>query len=62
MKYIDLTIDQRISLKGEFHTNPACQQYHMVMILWGFVAAVEYFLNDNISALAAGPNAEKTVL
>jgi hypothetical protein len=51
MKYKDLTLDQRISLKGEFKTNPICENYKAIMLLWNFVKAVEYFLNDDISIL-----------
>ena len=51
MKYSDLTLDQRISLKGEFETNPECTNYLLVLRLWDFVTAVEYFLNDDVSVL-----------
>jgi hypothetical protein len=51
MKYRDLSLDQKISLKGEFKTNPICVNYNAAMILWGFVKAIEYFLNDDISIL-----------
>ena len=51
MRYIDLTLDQRIGLKGEFQVNPECECYKAVMLLWGFVVAIEYFLNDDISVL-----------
>ena len=51
MYYSNLTLDQKIGLKGEFQTNPECVNYKMVMILWGFVTAIEYFLNDDISIL-----------
>lgn len=51
MKYTDLTLDQRISLKGEFQTNPGCECYKAVMLFWGFVKAIEYFLNDDVSVL-----------
>ncbi len=54
MKYTDLTLDQRISLKGEFQVNPKCINYRMVMLLWGFIEAVEYFLNDDLSILTVG--------
>jgi len=47
MIYKDLTLDQRISLKGEFKTNPKLYQYYAIMILWNFVTAVEYFLSDD---------------
>jgi len=51
MEYIDLTLDQRISLKGEFKTNPKCINYKAVMVFWNFKIAVEYFLNDDITIL-----------
>lgn len=51
MKYTDLTLHQRISLKGEFEINPDLVIYKTIMILWDFVKAVEFFLNDDISVL-----------
>jgi len=51
MKYSDLTLDQKIGLKDEFQTNPVCTNYRAIMILWNFVIAIEYFLNDDISKL-----------
>lgn len=51
MKYTDLTLHQRISLKGEFQTNPKCKNYYAIMVLWGFIKAIEYFLNDDLSIL-----------
>jgi len=51
MKYSELTLDQRISLKGEFEINPELGCYKAVMILWGFIEAVEFFLNDDLSVL-----------
>lgn len=51
MRYIDLTLHQRISLKGEFKTDPALEIYGIIMLLWDFVKAVEYFLNDDLSIL-----------
>ena len=51
MKYTDLTLDQRIGLKGVFKTDPEFSQYGVIMLMWGFVKAVEYFLNDDISIL-----------
>ena len=51
MKYTDLTIDQRISLKGYFQTDIQCQNYKLVWMFWGFIKAVEYFLNDDINEL-----------
>lgn len=51
MKYTDLTIDQRIGLKGQFETNPKMVNYKVVWLLWDFIIAVEYFLNDDINVL-----------
>ena len=51
MKYTDLDIHQRISLKGEFETNEKCNSYLAIMKLFNFVAAVEYFLNDDLDAV-----------
>lgn len=51
MRYKDLTLHQRISLKGYFRTEKGLEQYNAVMALWGFVKAVEYFCNDDLSAL-----------
>ena len=52
MKYEELTLDQKISLKGVFMTNPAFAHYKKVMLFWGFVKTIEYFLNDDISFLS----------
>jgi hypothetical protein len=46
-----LTLDQRIGLKGEFETNKECAPYKVIMKLWNFIIAVEYFLNDDLSIL-----------
>jgi len=51
MKYTDLTLHQRISLKGLFETDEKLVCYRAIVILWDFVKAVEYFLNDDISIL-----------
>lgn len=45
MKYEDLTIHQRISLKGFFFTEPGLANCKMIMIFWGFREAVNYFLD-----------------
>lgn len=50
-KYSDLSLDQKISLKGEFQTNPALVNYKAVMLLFGFISAVDYFLDDDIDKL-----------
>lgn len=51
MKYTDLTIHQRISLKGFFQTDKNLVNYRAVMLLWNFKTAVEYFLNDELNPL-----------
>lgn len=51
MKYEDLTLNQRIGLKGEFMANPDCQNYRLIWIFWDFKKAVEFFLNDDFSQL-----------
>lgn len=51
MKYTDLTLDQRISLKGLFFTDKDLVNYKAIFLLWNFILAVEYFLNDDINVL-----------
>ena len=51
MKYTDLTIDQRISLKGIFKTDKEWAAYGAIMLLWNFKIAIEYFLNNDMSIL-----------
>lgn len=55
MTYYDLTLDQRISLKGLFETDKELTPYRAIMVLWGFVKAIEYFFNDDINALPLYP-------
>ncbi len=51
MEYTDLTLDQRISLKGLFFTDKSLVNYKAIFLLWDFVFAVEYFLNDDTDVL-----------
>lgn len=51
MTYKDLTIHQRISLKGFFHTDDKLTQYKALMLLFGFITAVNYFLTGDINIL-----------
>lgn len=51
MRYEDLTIDQKIGLKGEFQTNEKCVNYRAVWLLYGFITAINYFLTDDINIL-----------
>ena len=55
MKYTELNLDQRISLKGLFETEKELVQYRAISLLWDFVKAVEYFLNSDINALPINP-------
>jgi hypothetical protein len=47
IQYEDLTIHQRISLKGYFHTNSKLHAFKIVMKLWDFREAVKTFLNED---------------
>lgn len=51
MTYKDLTLHQRISLKGLFFTESCLRPFIAVMRLWGFVKAIDYFLTDDITLL-----------
>lgn len=53
MKYNELTIHQKITLKGLFITDKELENYYLVWIVWGFVKAIKYFLNDDLKALPA---------
>jgi len=50
-KYTDLTLNQRISLKGEIATNPKLGEYRVVSVMWGWVEAIEFFLTHDITIL-----------
>lgn len=50
-KYEDLTIHQRISLKGFFETDKTCAPFQAVKILWNFKVAVNFFLTNDINLL-----------
>lgn len=43
----DLTIHQRISLKGFFQTEPALVNCKAIMKLWGWREAIDYFLDPS---------------
>lgn len=47
MSYEDLTLNQRISLKGVFVTDPMLGNYRALMIMWNFKIAINYFLDPN---------------
>lgn len=51
MRYEDLTLLQRIGLKGFIENEKELAPLKAIWILWGFKKAVEYFLNEDISAL-----------
>lgn len=45
MKYEDLTIHQKISLKGYIQTESSLINCRAIMLLWGYVHAINYFLD-----------------
>lgn len=51
MTYKDLTIHQKIGLKGHFMDDPAYVNYKALMLLWNFRVAIEYFLTDDINVI-----------
>lgn len=62
MRYEDLTLHQRISLKGLFTSEKERRDIGLteqegfnclraVMVLWNFKLAIEYFLNNDVNAL-----------
>lgn len=64
MKYEQLTIHQKISLKGIFtskkerrdigvrDSDEAFNGIHAIMILWNFKVAIEYYLTNDINKLS----------
>ena len=51
MHYKDLTLHQKISLKGEFFINPILYQYKAIMVLWDFKTAINVFLTNDLNLL-----------
>lgn len=62
MKYENLTLHQRISLKGLFTSEKERRDiglkdqepyncFKAIMVLWNFKLAIEYFLNNDVSVL-----------
>jgi hypothetical protein len=51
MTYEQLTIHQRIGLKGLIQTEERLSPLRLVWMLWGFKKAVEYFFNEDINEL-----------
>jgi hypothetical protein len=51
MTYEQLTIHQRIGLKGFIQTEESLSSLRLVWMLWGFKKAVEYFLNEDLNEL-----------
>ncbi len=47
MTYADLTVHQKIGLKGAFTNDPTWSSYGAIMLLWNFKVAIEYFLKDD---------------
>ena len=51
MDYTELSIHQKISLKGLFKTDPELSQYSAIMLLWNFKTAINFFLKNDINIL-----------
>jgi hypothetical protein len=51
MTYEQLTIHQRIGLKGFIQTKERLSALRLVWMLWGFKKTVEYFLNEDLNQL-----------
>lgn len=51
MNYNDLTLDQRISLKGYFETEQSLQNCRAIMLLFDFKTAINYFLSEDVNML-----------
>lgn len=62
MTYKQLTIDQRIGLKGFFKTAPDLHAYRAVWVLWDFKTAVEFFLNNDINLLHDKASRNKSII
>jgi hypothetical protein len=60
MKYEQLTIMQKIGLKGAIQTWPSLAHIKLIWVFWNFKIAVEYLLNEDINALASTINQGKT--
>ncbi len=55
MKYSELTINQKISLKWFIENDPKLELIKLVQVVWGWVKAIEYFLNEDINELTIDP-------
>ena len=52
MSYQDLTLHQRISLKGYFQTEDYLDHYRISMLFFGFVDTVNWFLTGDINHIS----------
>jgi hypothetical protein len=59
MTYSELTLHQRITLKGWFKTEPKLHPYNVAIVIFGFRAAIDYFLTDDINVLYKNLNTIK---
>lgn len=46
-QYSDLTLNQKIALKGYIRTEPCLHIYNTIWLLWGFKEAVNAFLSPS---------------
>jgi hypothetical protein len=49
MTYKDLTIHQKIGLKGEIQNNPSLHQFKIAWLFFGFRKTIDYFLTNDIN-------------
>lgn len=47
MRYENLTINQKISLKGCMDTMPELDNFKAVAVLWGWIDAINLFLDED---------------
>lgn len=51
MTYDELSIHQKIGLKGVFMNDQDLEIYRMVMVVWNFKVAIEFFLTGDYSVI-----------
>lgn len=51
--YDQLTLDQRISLKGWFEEMKDSNEFWLVLKVFGFVVAVNYYIDGDINVIRA---------
>ena len=49
--YYTLSVHQKIGLKEAFMNDESFRNYRLLMALWNFKVAIEYFLTDDLSVI-----------